>query len=80
MWQSVGQKEPSSPLLELNTGSRERRAENSKMEGFQRESAQLLSKIPGFRTVEFLRAKKQSGSTQQGLHVGTGFGEFQQTP
>ena len=29
-----------------------------------RESVKLLSRIPGFRTVGFLRAKKQSGSTQ----------------
>ena len=40
----------------------------------------LLSKISGDRTVGFLRAKKQSGSTQRGLRVGTGFREFRQTP
>ena len=38
---------------------------------------QLLSRFPGFRTVGSRRAKKQSFSTQQGLRVGTGFGEFQ---
>ena len=39
---------------------------------------QLLSRFPGFRTVGSRRAKKQSCSTQQGLCVGTGFGEFRQ--
>ena len=43
-------------------------------------ASQLLSRITGNRTVRFLQAKKQSGSTHRGLHVGTGFGEFQQTP
>ena len=37
---------------------------------------QLLSRFPGVRTVESLRAKKQSCSTRQGLRVGTVFGEF----
>ena len=37
---------------------------------------QLLSKISGDRTVGFRRAKKESGSTQRGLHVGTGLKEF----
>ena len=37
---------------------------------------QLLSKIPGDRTVGFLRAKKEKGSRQQGLRVGTSFSEF----
>ena len=41
---------------------------------------QLLSRIPDDRTVGFLRAKKESGSTQRGLRVGTGLGEFRQTP
>ena len=41
---------------------------------------QLLSRIPGVRTVGSLRAKKQSGSTHGGLHVGIGFGSFRQTP
>ena len=40
----------------------------------------LLSKIPGDPTVGFLRAKKQSGSTQRGLHVGTDLGEFRKNP
>ena len=39
-----------------------------------------LSKIPVNRTVEILRAKKQSGSTQRGLHMVSGFKDFQQTP
>ena len=39
---------------------------------------QLLSKILDDRTVGFLQAKKESGSTQRGLCVGTGLGEFQQ--
>ena len=39
-----------------------------------------LSKIPVNRTVGILQAKKQSGSTQRGLHVGSGFKDFQQTP
>ena len=40
----------------------------------------LLSKIPGNRTVGFLRAKKESGSMQRGLCVGSGLGEFRQNP
>ena len=41
----------------------------------------LLSKIPGNRTVEFRRAKKESGtSKQRGLRVGTVLKEFRQTP
>ena len=47
---------------------------------FLLEREYLLSKIPGDPTVEILRDKKQSGSTQRGLHVGTGFKEFRQTP
>ena len=39
-----------------------------------------LSRFTADRTVEFLRAKKESGSTQRGLRVGTGFREFRQTP
>ena len=37
---------------------------------------QLLSRIPADGTVGFLRAKKQSGSTEIGLHVGTGLESF----
>ena len=37
---------------------------------------QLLSRITTDWTVGFLRAKKQSGSTHRGLHVGIGFGSF----
>ena len=39
----------------------------------------LLSRIPGDWTVGFRRGKKQSCSPQQGLRVGTSFGEFRQT-
>ena len=39
-----------------------------------------LSKILGDRTVGILRSKKESCSTWRGLHVGTGFREFRQTP
>ena len=42
----------------------------------ERERGHLLSKIPGDRTFEFLRSKKQSGYTQRGLRVGAGFREF----
>ena len=42
----------------------------------EREREHLLSKIPGDRTVGFLRAKKESCSTRRGLHVGTDLGEF----
>ena len=44
----------------------------------ERESA-ILSKITGDPTVGILRSKKQSGSTQRGLRVGSSFKEFQQT-
>ena len=40
------------------------------------EREHLLSKFPGDLTVKILRDKKQSGSTQRGLHVGTRFKEF----
>ena len=40
----------------------------------------LLSKFPGDPTVGILRSKKESHSTQWGLHVGSGFKEFRQTP
>ena len=46
----------------------------------ERERLHLLSKFPGDRTVGFLRGKEQSCSPRQGLHVGTSFGEFRQTP
>ena len=39
---------------------------------------QFLSRFLGFRTVGSRWAKKQSCSTRQGLHVGTGFVEFRQ--
>ena len=42
----------------------------------ERERGHLLSKIPGDRTFEFLRSKKQSCSKQRGLRVGAGFREF----
>ena len=40
---------------------------------------QFLSKIPNDRTIGFIRAKKESGSTQRRLRVGTDFEEFRQT-
>ena len=41
---------------------------------------QLLSKKLGDPTVGIRRDKKESGSTQRGLRVGTGFEEFRKTP
>ena len=46
----------------------------------EREREHLLSRFPVNWIVGFLRAKKQSGSTQRGLPVGTGFEEFRQIP
>ena len=48
--------------------------------GFWRENLKLLSRIPANPTVDSLRDKKESCSTQRGLRVGTGFMEFPQTP
>ena len=48
--------------------------------GFLREKFYLLSSIPGDRTFGFRQDKKQSCSPRQGIPVGTGFGEFLQTP
>ena len=39
---------------------------------------QLHSRFSGFRNVGSRQAKKQSCSTQKGLRLGTGFGEFRQ--
>ena len=39
----------------------------------------LLSKITGDPTVGIRRDKKESGSTQRGQRIGTGFKEFRQT-
>ena len=47
---------------------------------FLLEREYLISKIPRDPTVEILWDKKQSGSTQRGLRVGTRFKEFQQIP
>ena len=47
---------------------------------FYRERVVLLSKIVGDPTVHGFRDKKESCSTQKGLHVDTGFREFPQTP
>ena len=44
------------------------------------EREKLLSKIPGDPTIGILRSKKESCSTRRGLHVGSGFMEFRQTP
>ena len=40
----------------------------------------LLSRISEDSTVSGLRGKKESCSTRKGLHVGTKFKEFRQTP
>ena len=40
----------------------------------------LLSRNMGDPTIGSLRDKKESCSTRRGLHVGTGFREFSQTP
>ena len=48
--------------------------------GSWRENLKLLSRIPANPTVDNLRDKKESCSTRRGLHVGTGFIEFPQTP
>ena len=40
----------------------------------------LLSRFTGDPTVEILRAKMESCSTQRGLRVDSGFREFRQTP
>ena len=45
-----------------------------------RERERLLSRFTGDLTVGSLRDKKESCSTWRGLHVGTGFREFPQTP
>ena len=47
---------------------------------FRERSSTFSLKIPGDRTVGFRRDKEQSCSPWQGLHVGTSFGEFLQTP
>ena len=44
-----------------------------------RESVLLLSRFLGDPTIGIRRDKKQSGSTQRGLRVGTRFKEFKQT-
>ena len=70
-------------LLQNRRPKREGMKTNCRELGFdilERERECLLSKILGDRTVGFLWVKKQSGSTQQGQRVGTGFEEFRQTP
>ena len=59
---------------------REQMEERGKMWDFYREKLYLLSKFLGDRTGELRRGKKQICSPRQGLHVGTSFGEFRQTP
>ena len=66
-------------LGEEKERGREQTERDGGREGF-RERLHLLSKIPGDRTVGFRRGKEQSCSPRQGLHVGTSFGEFPQTP
>ena len=46
----------------------------------EKERERLLSKILGDPTVEILRSKKESCSTQRGLRVNSVFREFRQTP
>ena len=46
----------------------------------EREREYLLSKIPANPTVGFRLSNKESRSTRRGLHLGTGFEEFRQTP
>ena len=46
----------------------------------EREREPLLSRFTGYRTVEILRTKKESCSTQRGLRVDSGFRKFRQTP
>ena len=58
----------------------ERKKRERANEEREEERLHLLSKIPGDRTVGFRRGKEQSCSPRQGLHVGTRFGEFRQTP
>ena len=48
--------------------------------GFWRQNLKLLSRNMRDPTVGSLRDKKESCSTRRGLHVGTGFREFSQTP
>ena len=57
-----------------------RKGKREKERDFYRKRVQLLSKFLGDRTVGFRRSKKQSCSPRQGLRVGTGLGEFRQTP
>ena len=46
----------------------------------EREREPLLSRFTGDRTVEIIRAKKESCSTRRGLRVDSGFREFGQNP
>ena len=76
----------SCPNLDQMDWERKREREKEQMEergkvwDFWREKLYLLSRIFGDRTGELRRGKKQSCSPRQGLHVGTSFGEFRQTP
>ena len=47
---------------------------------FPLERERLLSKNTGDPTIGSLRDKKENFSTRRGLHVGTGFRKFLQTP
>ena len=55
-------------------------AEEAGCDFFSRERVVFLSKIVGDPTVDGFRDKKESCSTGKGLHVGTRFREFPQTP
>ena len=70
----------SSPLLELKRAVKVGELRIQKWSLFQRESVQLLSRIPGVWTVGSLRPKKESHSTRREQRVGTGFGSFRQIP
>ena len=48
--------------------------------GFSLERVKFLSKNTGDPTVSSLRDKKENCSTRRGLHVGTRFVSFSQTP
>ena len=55
-------------------GSKQREIEKERV--LERERLHLLSKFPDNRTGELRQGKEKSCSPQQGLHVGTSFGEF----
>ena len=58
---------------------KEKRKPDLKRE-FERERLHLLSNFPGDRTGDFKRSKRKSSSSQQGVCIETGIGEFRQNP